>query len=260
MTIYKPKPEDYTLINIEGKKRKLLSTQACENFNTSLLGVGDLTHASIATDAIAAVFDLEGFTNFCKQIEPNLSGPLFLSELLSWLIQQIKEEMIKEMLEAGAVLWSPLPFFIKFMGDGILVLWDSSEMTDAARRNVIGSLHSICKRYTKVFLPKIQGKVVEPPGILRCGVARGTVYSVGNGNDFVGSCINMAARIQKLPSATFSFNRRGFDIENSKAAKFFKEDIIVRRVSIRGIGENELIAILKHEFDSMKAADKKIYR
>ena len=260
MTIYKPKPEDYVRIDVEGKKRKVLSTQACENFNTSLLGVGDLTQASIATDAIAAVFDLEGFTNFCKQIEPHLSVPLFLSEFLSWLMEQIKEEMIKEMLEAGAILWSPLPFFIKFMGDGILVLWDSSEMGDVARRNVIVSLYSICQRYTKVFLPKIQGKVVEPPSILRCGVARGTVYSVGNGNDFVGSCINMAARIQKLPGSTFAFNRRGFDIEGSNVVKFFKEKVTVRRVSIRGIGENELIAILKPEFDSMKATDKKIYR
>ncbi|HEX8652908.1 MAG TPA: hypothetical protein VF708_18985 [Pyrinomonadaceae bacterium] len=260
MTTYKPKSSDYILADVEGKKRKLLSTQACESFNTSLLGVGDLNQSATSTDAIAAVFDLEGFTNFCKQIEPHLSVPLFLSEFLSWLMEQIKKEMINKELQAGALLWCPLPFFVKFMGDGMLVLWDSSEMTDVARRNVIVSLRYVCDRYTRDFLPKIQQKVVEPPGILRCGIARGTVYSVGNGNDFVGSCINMAARIQKLPGATFAFNRRGFDLESSNVAKFFKEKIIVRRVSIRGIGENELIAILKSEFDSMKAPDKKIYR
>ena len=38
--------------------------------------------------------------------------------------------------------------------------------------------------------------VSEPPPVLRCGLARGTVFSVGNRSDFVGSCINMAARLQ----------------------------------------------------------------
>src|SRR6185503_19067907 len=110
------------------------TSAAAERFDSSLLGLGDLDEASAATDAIAAVFDLEGFTNFCKQIEPQLSVPLFLSEFLSWLMEDVKNEMVNEVAPEGFSVFSPLPFFVKFMGDGILFLWDSSDMSEANRR------------------------------------------------------------------------------------------------------------------------------
>ena len=102
---------------------------------------------------------------------------------------------------------------VKFMGDGLLVLWDVSRPDENARRNIIITGREICLRYARDFYPQLGSKVSDPPKILRCGLARGTVYSVGNGNDFVGSCINMAARIQKLPGTTFAFNRRGVVID-----------------------------------------------
>jgi hypothetical protein len=73
MGVYKVKPADFSLVKIDGKTRKLLAKEAFDRFDTSLLGVGDLSQESTATDTIAAVFDLEGFTNFCKQIEPHLA-------------------------------------------------------------------------------------------------------------------------------------------------------------------------------------------
>ena len=260
MTTYKLEPKDRVFETINGKRYELVSSAAVERFNTSLLGVGDLTLPATATDAIAAVFDLEGFTNFSKQIEPQLSVPLFLSEFLTWLMEQIKKEMIEAVRPKGIRLFSPLPFFVKFMGDGILFLWDCSTMDDIGRRNVIILLDEICDRYSSAFLPIIRKKVVEPPSYLRCGIARGTVFSVGNGDDFVGSCINMAARIQKLPGTRFAFNRRGFNLESPNVVSFFKDDIVIKLVSIRGIGDNELIAIRKSEFKTMTKEDKERYR
>src|SRR5690606_37938418 len=153
---------------------------------------------AIATDAIAAVFDLQGFTTFCGQIEPQFSVPLFLGEFLPWLMTRLKSEMIQRKYKSGARLWSPLPFFVKFLGDRVLVLWDSSAMSDVARANILVAVSNICVAYSSEFLGRVEAKVVEPPKVLRCGVARGTVYSVGDSNDFVGTCINMAARLQKL--------------------------------------------------------------
>ena len=126
--------------------------------HTSLLGVGDLAQPATSTDAIAAVFDLEGFTNFCKQIEPQLSVPLFLSQFLSWLMDDVKNEMVKDIAPEGFNVWSPLPFFVKFMGDGILFLWDSSDMSEANRRNVVVSLHQVCDHYSSGFLSEIRKK------------------------------------------------------------------------------------------------------
>ena len=260
MTTYKTELSDYAFAKIEGKRRRLLSSSACDRFNVALLGLGDLSQEAMSTDAIAAVFDLEGFTNFCTQIEPHLSVPVFLSEFVSWLMDRIKKAMIRDKHPEGVRLYSPLPFFVKFMGDGILVLWDSSEMGNVGRRNIVVALDKVCKSYTNEFLPEIRNQVAEAPKYLRCGIARGTVFSVGNGNDFVGSCINMAARIQKLPGARFAFNRRGFEVTGEKINKYFKENITIRRVAIRGIGENELIGIRKSEFDEMTSDDKKWYQ
>lgn len=259
MALYRTDDSDYETVEIEGRKRTLLTSAAAERFNSSLLGLGDLDEASAATDAIAAVFDLEGFTNFCKQIEPQLAVPVFLNAFLPWLIEQIKAVAIQEEHPQGLRLYSPLPFFIKYTGDGILVLWDASQMGTVKRRNIIVLLDKICKRYSSEFLPSMRSKVADLPEYLRCGIARGTVFSVGNGSDFVGSCINMAARIQKLPGARFAFNRRGFDFDET-TNKFFKDIVMVRKVAIRGISENELIGIRKREFEEMGSDDKAVYR
>ena len=36
--------------------------------------------------------------------------------------------------------------------------------------------------------------------------------------------------------------------------------MVVKKVGVRGIGDNELICILKSEFDSMAAEDRSFYR
>lgn len=258
MPTFKTVESDYLTETIETKPTRLLLKSALERFDESLLGLGDISQRSEATDSIAAVFDLEGFTNFCKQIEPHLSVPLFLSNFLKWLMTQIRSEMTNKAYAKGASLWCPLPYFVKFMGDGLLVLWDSTSMSDYQRRNVIVSANNICKEYRSKFLPSISDKIVDSPHRLRCGLARGTVYSVGNGNDYIGSCINMAARLQKLPGLSFSFNRRGIDLATE--ASFFKNGILIKRIAIRGIGENELVGILKVEFNALSEADREFYR
>jgi len=251
---------DFIRIDIDGQKRRLLTREAFDRFNPSLLGLGALTSEAVSTDAIAAMFDLDGFTTFCKQIEPHLSVPVFLSAFLEWLMNQIKYEMKYQEYPEGVALWGPLPFFVKFMGDGLLVLWDVSRADDNARRNIIVTAREICLRYVKEFYPHIEAIVSDPPPVLRCGLARGTVFSVGNRSDFVGSCINMAARLQKLPGATFAFNRRGINIDDPGAAEFFQKEIVVKRTAVRGIGEKELVCLPSFEYSVMSPADRASYQ
>jgi class 3 adenylate cyclase len=250
---------DFTRVEIDGQTRRLLTREAFDRFNPSLLGLGKLTSEAVATDSIAAMFDLDGFTTFCKQIEPHLSVPVFLSAFLEWLMDQIKMEMTHEEFPEGIALWGPLPFFVKFMGDGLLVLWDVTRSDDNARRNIIVTAREICLRYQREFYPRIEAVVTEPPPVLRCGLARGTVFSVGNRNDFVGSCINMASRLQKLPGITFAFNRRGIKTDDADAADFFRHEIVVKRTSVRGIGDKELVCIPAFEFEAMPAEDRARY-
>ena len=115
-------------------------------------------------------------------------------------------------------------------------------------------MRHICAKYVNEFLPTLRDKIVEPPPRLRCGLARGTVFSVGNGEDYVGSCINMAARLEKLPGISFCFNRRGFDLDEN----FYFA--VVKEVSIRGIGEHELVCVSRKEVEGLSPKDRRFYR
>src|SRR5256885_1039224 len=95
--------------------------------------IGDVKAPSKPIDVLAVMFDLEGFTNFARQVDPQLTVPSFLSDFLEWLFTAIKNQLIiskstakhnKLTIDEGkGILWAELPFFSKFMGDGVLFLW-----------------------------------------------------------------------------------------------------------------------------------------
>ena len=251
------KKSDYVIVE-EGEDEivDILSKEKFDSFMPSILGIGDLSVPSIPTESIAAIFDLQGFTNFCKQIDPHLCVPLFLNSFTEWFFQCLREEMTEVSSSESVSLWAPLPFFIKFLGDGLLVIWDVSQLDAPGRINIVVVCATICAKHDTIFYPMIKKQVSDPPRVLRCGVARGTVYSVGNGEDFVGSCINMAARLQKLYNTSFAFNCRGFNISNEVLEHHFKDKFIMKEVVIRGIGEHEIVCILTKDFDNLPDNDK----
>jgi hypothetical protein len=231
-----------------------LKREAFAAFTPAVLGLGDIDREAKSFPTVAAYFDLQGFTAFSRQIEPHLSIPVFLSAFLDWIFAALRDETLMETAGSEVRLRHDLPFFIKFMGDGILVLWCTAIMGDAAQHNLIISLLDICSRYEKDFGPQMKRKVVDAPRRLRCGVAKGMVFSVGNGEDYVGSCINLAARLQKLHGLKFAFARRGFDPEtawNPEARKSW----LLKMVSIRGIGDHELVYVPKADFESLSKTD-----
>jgi len=258
MSVFRPKKEDFVLIESPDGKEHGLRKEVFDSYNPSILGLGNVNKEALPYSTISAIFDLQGFTNYCKQIDPELSVPIFLSAWLDWIFNCIKDETTKKTLPDGVTLWHELPFYSKFLGDGLLLLWDSKSMSPVSQHNLIISLRSICEKYVKIFLPSIQTKVVEPPSLLRCGIAKGTVLSVGDGKDYVGSCINLAARLQKLPGLSVSFCRRGFDPETYWKNKVMEKWILMK-VPIRGIGGNELIYLTKTDYENMSDEDREFY-
>ena len=254
--------EQHKTVEVEGgqKRIKLLTvtSEQFDRFNPDVLGLGDIGSPSAQVEALAAVFDLSGFTSFCSQVDPHLAVPEYLSHFLDWLFAEIKKGSVKESLEEGKILWASLPFLAKFLGDGVLFLWDTKNMGEAEICNVVTSLWEICGNYVREFYPIIRKVVAQPPKVLRCGVSRGLVFSVGNGEDYVGPCINIAARLQKLSSLTFCFSRRGFDVEKhmpeETAAKY-----VLKSVSLRGIGEDELVWVRKEKFDGLQGEEKALF-
>ena len=246
-------PPDAVLNSKNAARR--IKKASFESFNPSVLGMGDIDQESRSISAIAALFDLQGFTTFCGQIEPHLSIPVFLNSFLTWIFDSIRNETLREDKVEEALLWHDLPFLTKFMGDGLLILWDTENMGVIAQHNLIISLVEICCKYESEFYPMMKKKVVDTPSRLRCGVAKGTVFSVGNGDDYVGSCINMAARLEKLNGLRFAFARRGFDPE-TQWDQATLDNWLLKSISIRGIGEHELIYTRKKDFESLSKEDK----
>lgn len=256
MGVFRTKKSDFVQTTVKGKKYDVLKKEKWEEFNSSILGLGDLGQNSSITSAICAVFDLEGFTAFCKQIDPQLAVPIFMKQFLNWFFQEIKIETKELETGDGIKTWHELPIMMKFLGDGILVIWDTEGVSIIAQRNIITSCKIICGKYVKSFYPTISKKVSDPPAKLRCGIAKGNIFSVGNGNDFVGPCINFASRLQKLPGTSLAFSNRGFNVEEGWDEDQLKAWVI-KKIKVRGIGESELVHILKTDFEKMSAEDKK---
>ena len=253
----------YKNVALEGSEKRMrllmLTSEQFDKFNPDVLGLGDISSRSTQLEALSAIFDLSGFTSFCSQVDPHLAVPEYLSRFLDWLFAEIRTGFVKESNTEEKLLWAGLPFLAKFLGDGVLFLWDTRNMSGAEICNIVTSLWEICGNYVHEFYPTLKKVVAQPPKVLRCGIARGTVFSVGNSEDYVGPCINIASRLQKLSALTFCFSRRGFDIEQhmpeETAAKY-----VLKYVPLRGIGEDELVWVRTEEFDGLTDEEKSCFR
>lgn len=235
-----------------------LSINSFRKFNPNILDLGDIDAPSAYIHALAAVFDLEGFTSFCHEAGSHLEVPELLNEFLWWLFGRISTHFKESQRGNRVRVWGSLPFFAKFTGDGVLFLWDtehSGEITGIG--NIVLILNLIRKEYTSNFLPYIKNKVDNPPLRLRCGIARGQIMSIGYGQDYVGSCINIASRLQKVGQLGFAFKRTGLDPQQCFLNKRHVRQFVTKRINIRGIGEEKLIVVEKEEFEGLPVKEKR---
>lgn len=228
-------------------------------FNPSMLDLGNLNIPCEEKSAIAAVFDLTGFTKFCNQVDAYLEIPRFLNHFLTWFFSCIVQGLTEEDDGEKSTFWADLPMLVKFLGDGLLIIWNSQRMTSEQACRLVATLYNICKAYNRDFYPQISAIVNKPPSILRCGIARGRVFSIGGGRDYVGHCINNASRLSHLDGLTFGFPHRGFQVKDDMPPDYARL-FVPKFVNIKGVGENELIWLLKDEFEKLPEEKKKIYR
>ena len=239
-----------------------LSKRDFSAFNPSVLGLGDVSRDGEYSQALAAFFDLEGFTDFCGQVDSHLVIPEFLSRYLSWLFQTLAEQFCEGSDDTTVRLWGSLPFYAKFLGDGILFLWATDLCCGfPGTVNIAQSLLAVTNLYADGFLGDIRKAVSNPPGRLRCGIARGQIISVGGGADYVGSCINVAARLQKLSHLSFAISRRGFDLSDAPELEgSLRSFLVLKCTSVRSIGKQELVYIRKDEFAALSEREQQEFR
>jgi class 3 adenylate cyclase len=240
-----------------------VSRQAFDSFSIERLGIGDVSREGFYVQALVAVYDLEGFTSFCNQVDSHLVLPEFLARYLEWLFETMRTRFLAEDLGDQVKVWGSLPIFVKFMGDGLLVIWDRSLCGTGmgGMRNIVLTAYEIASDYSTQFYPVICQHVSNAPFRLRCGFARGQVIAVGDGSDYVGSCINIASRLQKLGGLSFAVSRRGLDLSVPSTSKnpLWKE-LILKKVELRGIGPSELVWVRQPEFDALTLSDQALFR
>lgn len=230
-----------------------------KKFGPSLLGLEDILAKKETFEALAVIVDLKDFTAFCDQRDPHLVVPQFIKSFLEWLFRKLRSELLVEEENNEVRLWSHLPFFGKFLGDGVLLLWDVTDMSGESKRNIVYSFDIICSDYDIEFYPSLRETYSKPPTKLRCGIAQGQVTSIADGSDFVGLCINIASRLQKLGEGAFSFAFTQKGLEPDEGEDWYEEFRLIK-IPIRGVSNDELVYVLKSEFRRLSTELKKAYR
>src|SRR5262245_54324356 len=99
---------DLITITENNQKIKVYKHESFNNFNPSILGLGDLTQKSRQIPAVSVMIDLSGFTNFCKQVDPDLSIPIFMTRYLTFLFDEIRAQTVRKKYDEGVALYSSL--------------------------------------------------------------------------------------------------------------------------------------------------------
>jgi len=118
-----------------------------------------------------------------------------------------------------------------------------------------------CTDYETRFLPSLKQLVSMPPPNLRCGMAQGQVTSIADGRDFVGLCINIASRLQKLADGSFSFAFTQKGLEPEEGIDWYEGwDFRLIKIPMRGISKDELVYVPNSEFRKLSKDLKRAYR
>jgi class 3 adenylate cyclase len=248
---------NYTLVHLDEKHtHDAVSPKEFERFNPDMLELGDISMEASSRSVLAVVVDLQGFTSFCNQDDPQLVIPEYLDSFLTWLFASIGKSTKKETKDGKVILWGRFPFFAKFMGDGVLFLWDTKGQGKLNIGNIVLNLREVANDHRSDFYPVAEKAHSKVPNILRVGVARGEVLSIGGGKDFVGPCINMASRLQKIGSLPFAFSRRGIDPKKFFIAEWHPQ-LVTIEVSVRGVKEKERVVVFESDYKALPDAEKK---
>lgn len=234
-----------------------------EKFAPEVLGLGNLSKDGSLHNGLAAVFDLEGFTRFCNQVDSHLVVPLFTRTFLAWMFTTLREMVIVDREhydeappDESITVYGALPVYAKFLGDGILLLWDTDQLPSAGGIwNVIMVLDDLAESYHAGFYEIERTRFGYMPQRLRLGIARGQIIGFDKGTDYVGSCINLASRLQKLPGLTYAVSSRGLDLSEISDPESYE----IKKVNIRGIGDDERIFVRSAEFAALGAEDQEFY-
>ena len=214
--------------------------------------------ASYPKNAVALLYDLEGFSRFFSQPDIQDYVPAFLNHVSA---------TIGVNLFGGEAYWVQNNAFIdplklevaheKFTGDGALYILLPP---DGAADFPVGTLQHLCNRLwtLKSRFDAVANRahemvpIVEVPRKIRFGLSRGSVYELRtsdtNASEYIGFSINLASRLQKYcPELGFIASARLMlpdrDIERHGFIK-------VVATQLRGF-QDEIVLIDRVEYEAL---------
>jgi class 3 adenylate cyclase len=214
------------------------------------------------TVGLALIFDISAFTNFFNK--PDLQ--LYITKYINHIV-----ECVEITIYGGVDYWTntpeelaPLdikPSLRKFLGDGMLYIWEDDENKISKDSNLkvelINRLWNLQNWFYRVNERLYDDVPIgDLPNTLKFGIAQGTIYrlSENDGNqDFIGPCINLASRLVKYcPNINFICSARlDLNKETLEEEGFFK--IIAKE--LRSF-ENEIVFIDKSDYSNLSPEDK----
>ncbi len=217
-----------------------------------------LPSASIPFNSISLLFDLEGFSGFFSQ--PDVHG--YISQYLNLVI-----DAVTRTFEGGTLYWDldrqgnpfvadplPGPIHRKFLGDGVLYIWNYSDFTPSQIIDLVDRIWILKKSFSvicekaSVLLP-----VPDFPKKIRFGIAAGMVYRLQyekneNEEEYIGYSINLVSRLQSY-SRDIGFIVSGrLGIPDNTMTKHGYKKCMAKK--IRGF-PNEIVIIDKHDYHTL---------
>lgn len=213
--------------------------------------------ASYPRNAVALLYDLEGFSRFFNQPDVQDYVPTFLNHVSG---------AIGVNLFGGEAYWvnnttiDPLKLEVaheKFTGDGALYILlppeGAADFPAGTLQHLCNRLWTLKSRFDVVVNRALETvPVVEVPRKVRFGLSRGSVYELQtqgmNASEYIGFSINLASRLQKYcPELGFIASARLMLSDRDIARHGFTKVVATQ---LRGF-QDEIVLIDRVEYEAL---------
>lgn len=212
---------------------------------------------------IVVIFDLEDFTGFFDSagVNKNIIVASYLNSFLSWISYRLELEIKSRRLPER-------PKLSKFLGDGILYIWEVEQQRVTPPRaldlmNFCYNLTSGYDCYEEEFQPRFMKELghnwtCEYPKHLRASMTLGHAVKYvkqGGSVDYVSESINIASRLTKVNPELY-FVAHSDVYLGSEAYGFDYKKVKVE--NIRGLGRPVVVYVDKDDYDVL--SDKSMFQ
>lgn len=215
--------------------------------------------ASHPKNALALIYDLEGFSKFFNQPDVQDYVPVFLNHV---------SQAMGVCLFGGDCYWAkkkvevykPLVLRVvheKFMGDGALYIIapgaGATDLNPSTLQALCNRLWNLKRTFEKVVRKSLElVPVAELPRRIRFGVSRGAVYELRRPNttarEYIGFCINLASRLQSYcPDLGFIASARLMIPDKELIENGYRKTVATK---LRGF-PSEIVIVDTVEYDSL---------